>query len=117
MNRVILSLATFVLAVQGVTAAAQTTHALKTVESMFTSDGATPCLTFKLVGVTIADPAVQTSNRALFAVPKSQANFAEIYAMLLAAKASALPVTVFTTGTTQCGAGAGVSTLGLQPTP
>jgi hypothetical protein len=54
------------------------------------------CVAFQLTGVNEADPAVP--GIAWFAVPRSAFGFKEIYALLLTAKASGIPITVETTG-------------------
>jgi hypothetical protein len=63
----------------------------------------TQCVHFKLEGVTTADPSVG-SNNPWFGLAKDHPNFAELFAILLTAKASKQPVTVHTSeGQTACG--------------
>jgi hypothetical protein len=54
------------------------------------------CVAFQLTGVNEADPVAPDTP--WFAVPRSALGFKEIYALLLTAKASGIPITVETTG-------------------
>lgn len=84
-------------------------HSEKTVEAIHSPDHRA-CLFFSLAGVTTADPI--TPNMTWFSVPINHPGFKEIVAMLIAARTSRLPVTVYTTGSIECGH-AGVSAVTL----
>jgi len=75
-------------------------HVSKQVINLFAPDDP-PCAFFRLVGVSQSDPVSPTSY--WFAVPTSHPGFKEIYAMLLAATISGMPVSVTTTGQLACG--------------
>jgi len=79
---------------------AQVVHEKKVVESVHSPDHRA-CLFFSLTGVTTADPV--TPNMNWFAVPMTHPGFKEIVAMLISARTSREPVTVYTTGSVVCG--------------
>ncbi|HZF94605.1 MAG TPA: hypothetical protein VEZ20_06985 [Allosphingosinicella sp.] len=100
------------LLAHAVPAAAAVTHERKTVLD-FGIGSQTQCVYFRLQGVSVADPDVM--NAAYFTLSTSQTNFAEMYAVLLTARALNAPVNVTTTGTAgPCGyaavAGIGILT-------
>lgn len=73
----------------------------KKVESLQANHVTLDCYFFKLEGVTQADPAVP--GNPWFAVLRSELGSKDAYAMLLAARVSGVPVTVYTDGTSVCG--------------
>lgn len=77
-------------------ATAETTHATKRVIALHMDDYR-PCAFFRLEGVGEADPV--KPGAPWFAVPRTHPAFNEIFALLLTAKATNLPVTISTAGT------------------
>jgi hypothetical protein len=64
-------------------------------------DASRPCAFFRLEGVAVADPAVNSQE--WFALTRSHPAFAELWAALVTAKAGKLPIDVKTLGTEACG--------------
>lgn len=64
------------------------------------TDAGRPCTFFQLAGVTEADPAQPTE---WFAIAHSHPRHSELFAILLTAKASGLPIDVSTNGVATCG--------------
>jgi hypothetical protein len=81
-------------------AQAQVVHTEKVVEAVHSSDHRA-CLFFNLAGVTTADPV--TPNMNWFSVPMTHPGFKEIVAILISARTSREPITVYTTGSIVCG--------------
>lgn len=81
-------------------AQAQVVHTEKVIEAVHSPDHRA-CLFFSLEGVATADPV--TPNMNWFSVPMTHPGFKEIVAMLISARTSREPVTVYTTGSVVCG--------------
>ena len=79
---------------------AQVVHTDKVVEAVHSPDHRA-CLFFSLAGVATADPI--TPNMNWFSVPMTHPGFKEIVAILISARTSGQPVTVYTTGNSVCG--------------
>lgn len=73
------------------------------------TDASRPCTFFQLAGVAQADP---TQPYVWFAIAHSHPRHAELFAILLTARASGVPVSVSTNGVETCGQ-AGVDAVWL----
>jgi hypothetical protein len=88
----------FFLAVTAFAAGASATvHSNRLVGRIETPDMTRACIFFSLQGVTEADPIA--SGNPWFTVPANHPGFKEIYATLLAARATGSLISVYTTGT------------------
>ena len=92
----------FAFAAMACLAHASTTHQAKRVSMLQAPPSNGACLYFQLQGVAAADPAV--NGNPFFAVPATHPGYREIYATLLAAKLSEIPVYVTATGALAGGA-------------
>lgn len=98
-----------VLATNPTAALAQTSYNNITITLVQSPTPGGDCLYFELSGITQADPIVP--NNAWFAIPSSQNGYNGIYAMVIAAKLAAAPISVTTTGALAggtCGPFAGI---------
>ena len=75
-------------------------HINKDIEVIQSPDSR-PCVFFKLVGVSEADPV--KSGNAWFSIPLSHVGIDQFYSMLLTAKTASNKIDVITTGTLECG--------------
>ena len=94
-------------------ATAATEHKTKRVIALH-MDNYRPCAFFRLDGVPEADPV--RAGAPWFAVPRSHPAFNEVFALLVTAKATNLPVTITTdgTGATSCGGFAAVNFVWIE---
>lgn len=96
MNNIVKTLVAIATAMALTAPANAAIHTAKRVVQLH-EDANRPCTIFRLEGVNEADPAVFGSP--WFVVPRTHAAYTQLFAMLLTAKATNLPVTVHSSGT------------------
>ena len=72
----------------------------------------TQCLYLKLQGVSQADPLAP--GNPYMVIPRSHPDFAQMFAMLLSARAINAPINIVTDGVPACGGMTGISALGID---
>ncbi|MCG8434650.1 MAG: hypothetical protein MJA83_11525 [Gammaproteobacteria bacterium] len=101
LNRVLVVATTFLLLTLPATAwpSWSATHSLKTIRDIYSPTASRPCLLFRLVGVTQADPIVQSQY---FAVSNTNVDYNSLFALLMMSYGGNKTVTVYTTGQSVC---------------